>query len=260
MIQGLLKAYPAKRRPDEELKQLDAEDALEAAGYDLARLRAAPAAAAGAPALFGMAAPVFGMAIAAGAAGDGSEDEAEASDSAGSEASSEDGEPPMPPGPPCFHCGAGSWRTLGAALAFVMGAPGRPGTELMRQALSGNDFERGVLEEWLASRGITLGDALGDMLVQPNPAGAPVVRIELPGGAPVMPEAAWTATHACRGCAMSVLKALVYSLRERIQDGDLPARARGRASCWYGRGCRTQTHKPDHARKLNHICEQRRFH
>ncbi|KAJ4482373.1 hypothetical protein J3R30DRAFT_3458685 [Lentinula aciculospora] len=30
-------------------------------------------------------------------------------------------------------------------------------------------------------------------------------------------------------------------------------------NCWYGYNCRTQTHKEQHAKKLNHLCEQTRF-
>jgi len=34
---------------------------------------------------------------------------------------------------------------------------------------------------------------------------------------------------------------------------------RNRPDCWYGRKCRTQTNKQDHARNYNHICEQTHF-
>lgn len=282
LIQGLLKAHPSKRRSDHEINELDSNDPLQAAGYDLAKLlaSAAPAAPAGAAApvafgallgagggggLFsgtGVAGPFGAFGVAPPPAAADSDDEDSNSDSEASDSASA---PPVPAGPPCFRCGAGSWRTLTAA-ADSLGAGSFGGaracTDFVRQSLMGNDFERGVLEEWLAVRGRGLGAALQDALATPNPAGVAPVRMSVTGSAPGapagMPDGAWTDLRACRGCGMGVLRALVYALRERIPDGELPARAQGRGKCWYGRNCRTQAHKPAHASKLNHICEQTR--
>lgn len=281
MIQGLLKVHPSKGRSEAELKELDDNDPMHAADYDLARLCGPAWGAAAAPPapIFGAPGAAFGgfaaAAAMAAAASDDSDDDG-GSDGYLTGSDGEPAHPAAPPGPPCFHCGTASWRTLRAAVASIVGFSGpRSATDFVRQALTGNDFERGVLEEWLAARGRALGDALAAILAAPNPEGVPAVRVQLrpPGGAPfggpaggaggvatAMPEGSWTDLHACRGCGTSVLKNLIYSLRERIPDGELPARARGRRSCWYGRGCRTQGHKPDHASKLNHICEQTRFH
>uniref|UniRef100_A0A453HHX4 Aprataxin and PNK-like factor PBZ domain-containing protein n=1 Tax=Aegilops tauschii subsp. strangulata TaxID=200361 RepID=A0A453HHX4_AEGTS len=38
----------------------------------------------------------------------------------------------------------------------------------------------------------------------------------------------------------------------------LPADAADRDSCWYGFMCRTQHHRQDHAKKLNHVCRPTR--
>jgi len=38
----------------------------------------------------------------------------------------------------------------------------------------------------------------------------------------------------------------------------LPPDAVNRESCWYGFMCRTQHHRPDHAKKLNHVCRPTR--
>lgn len=258
---------------------------MKAAGYDLAKLRSvAPAAAAAGGAFGGFGfRPGAGLFGAAAAASDSDHDSSEHSGS-GSEAS--EWEAP-PAGPPCFHCGTGSWQTLGAAVEHIAGVGGGPRatTEFVKQALYGNDFERGILEEWLATQSRGLGEAIARVLVGPNPAGARPVRVELGGAGGggkgggkgdkgkgkgdkgkgkaaiiAMPEGPWTDLNACRGCGTSVLRAVVYSLRERIPDAELCERGRGRGVCWYGRGCRTQAHNPDHARKLNHICEQTRFH
>lgn len=281
LIQGLLKAHPSKGRGEKELSDLDAQDPLMAAGYDLSRLadHSTPSSSSG-----------VGVAVGAAVfAADGMEHESDEDDSDDEDAYSEGSSAPAPApalapfrrplGPPCFHCGGASWRTLGEAADNVAGssAPGRARTEFVKQALSGNDFERGILEEWLTGQGQSFGAKLLEILETPNPIDVAPVRVYLPDasaaifGMPVdsapsssasataMPEGSWTGIHGCRGCCMGVLRALTYSLRERIPEGQLPAAARGRRNCWYGRGCRTQSHKPEHGVRLNHICEQTRF-
>jgi len=246
LVDGLLKAHPERRRPAAELAELDSQDALHTAGYDLAKLRAGPAAAVGGPpaGLFG--APALGMPAAAAEEG-GSSDEGSGSGDGGSDEE---------PGPRCFHCGDPAWQTLSAGAGRMAGGPGE-GSEVSLRAFSGNDFERTVLEEWLLSRGRGLNAALLEALADPNPAGAPPVRVRLERAA--LPQGSWADVQACRGCTSSVLQSLAYSLRERIPETELPARARGRPKCWYGRNCRTQNHKPQHAERLDHICEQTRF-
>lgn len=234
------------------------------------------------------------------AAGAGSD--ASSHSGSGSEPESEE-EDEEPARPPCFHCGIPSWRTLSRSIGALAVAPGA-GAILMREGLGGNEFERGVLEEWLGPRG-GLVTALNRALEEPNPPGVARVHVVLeraaapgsatalaaaaappapadggssgsssgaappPAGAAaagaarpagvVLPDGALTELNACKPCATGLLRAIVYALRERIPDAELPARARGRPDCWYGRGCRTMRHKPMHAAKLNHICEQRRF-
>jgi len=62
--------------------------------------------------------------------------------------------------------------------------------------------------------------------------------------------------YVCKECATEVFRELCYTYREReVQNADLPAFAQNRANCWYGKECRSQTHNEQHARRLNHICE-----
>uniref|UniRef100_A0A7S0FBG8 RING-type domain-containing protein n=2 Tax=Pyrodinium bahamense TaxID=73915 RepID=A0A7S0FBG8_9DINO len=272
LVEGLLKAHPDQQRADKELAELDAQDALQEAGYDLAKFlaRGAAAADAGAAAAAAAPAPLLGGPAPAAAAGDASGSEASDSDEA--EGSGDEA------GPRCFHCGDAAWQTLGAAAGLLAGDVAEA-SGLALRALHGNDFEREMLEEWLRGhRGGRvggmggLGGALAAALADPNPEGAPPVQVRFPGAAVVaapgaaaaaaaapLPAGSWTDLLACRPCAVAVAHGVVYSLRERIPEGELPERARGRPRCWYGRHCRTQGHKPEHAQRLDHICEQTRF-
>ena len=37
---------------------------------------------------------------------------------------------------------------------------------------------------------------------------------------------------------------------------DMPKEVTSRKDCWYGINCNTMRHNEDHAKKLNHICNQ----
>ncbi|KAJ3045169.1 hypothetical protein HK097_001264 [Rhizophlyctis rosea] len=63
---------------------------------------------------------------------------------------------------------------------------------------------------------------------------------------------------ACYGCAMHIFDELCYLYRQNLAVDSLPARAKNRNDCWWGRNCRTQLHNPQHAQRLNHVCEQTR--
>lgn len=296
MIEGLLKAYPDRKRLPESLDEMDKNDALKAADYDVAKLRGAgfvgvagavPAFGGFPAGMFGGLAPMFGMAMGHGVfGGGGGGGEAASSDEQSSPGDEEAGEA-GPPRPPCFHCDAPSWRTLADSAATVA-ASHHDASRLTKSSFHGNEFECGILEEWAASHG-GLGENLRSILVAPNPPGVPAVHVTMerppapaararaeaaaaaaaegsggrgapPGPPPAaLPEGAWSELDACKSCTFGVLRAAVYSLRQRIPEAGLPARARGRQDCWYGRGCRTAGHRPVHAAKLNHICVQRRF-
>lgn len=59
---------------------------------------------------------------------------------------------------------------------------------------------------------------------------------------------------ACQPCTVQALRANFVSwwIHERESTGYVDNRTR----CWYGRGCRTQVHNPDHARRLVHACDE----
>ncbi|ORX60061.1 hypothetical protein BCR36DRAFT_579502 [Piromyces finnis] len=67
-------------------------------------------------------------------------------------------------------------------------------------------------------------------------------------------------TFICYNCSRQIFSELIYQYREKeVNKDDLPENIRNRPDCWYGRKCRTQTNKQDHARNYNHICEQTHF-
>lgn len=58
----------------------------------------------------------------------------------------------------------------------------------------------------------------------------------------------------CQPCMMATLKGnfVNWWIHERESSGYVD----NREKCWYGRGCRTQIHNQDHARRLCHSCEE----
>lgn len=61
--------------------------------------------------------------------------------------------------------------------------------------------------------------------------------------------------YCCFACATQIFSQLVYNYRAAIPKSSLPREVAERQDCWYGRECRTQTHNLNHAKRLNHICE-----
>lgn len=293
VIEGLLKVLPAKKREESILKDMDDGDLLWAAGYNFQdfRRRAGAPRAAGAPpagrvlppipaagALFGGFVPAE-MAAAVAAAGERVAGMIRAAVEAASEDGSEsdagsDGVPP-PPANPCFHCGAAFWKRFDEGVD-TLAADMDQVSQLIGRGLQRNRFEQGILVEWVQARG-GLKERLKFVLENPNPEGAQKVRpyVEKAPSAEVraragvtmgpnetyeatLPHGSWAELKGCKSCVIGVLGACVYSLRERIPSEELPANARTRENCWYGRNCRSQR-RPEHATRLNHICEQVRF-
>lgn len=65
----------------------------------------------------------------------------------------------------------------------------------------------------------------------------------------------------CRACTTEFVRAnlLSWLIREEINSTDFtaPGTHELKENCWYGYQCRTMTHNPPHAHKLNHLCEPR---
>uniref|UniRef100_A0A0D9XPL7 E3 ubiquitin-protein ligase CHFR cysteine rich domain-containing protein n=1 Tax=Leersia perrieri TaxID=77586 RepID=A0A0D9XPL7_9ORYZ len=65
-------------------------------------------------------------------------------------------------------------------------------------------------------------------------------------------------TYVCNQCFNKFIDFLLYWFRVSAPRNLLPPDAANRDSCWYGFMCRTQYHRPDHAKKLNHVCRPTR--
>ncbi|KAG8088866.1 hypothetical protein GUJ93_ZPchr0011g28015 [Zizania palustris] len=59
-------------------------------------------------------------------------------------------------------------------------------------------------------------------------------------------------TYVCNHCYNKFIDFLLYWFRVSMPRNLLPPDAANRESCWYGFMCRTQHHRHDHAKKLNH--------
>lgn len=61
----------------------------------------------------------------------------------------------------------------------------------------------------------------------------------------------------CECCAIEALRNIVdrwWTDIRRNKKDTLPAAVRDLEDCWYGRECRTQFYRPEHAQRYNHIC------
>ncbi|CAF1051190.1 unnamed protein product [Adineta ricciae] len=64
----------------------------------------------------------------------------------------------------------------------------------------------------------------------------------------------------CYKCGLRMFKDLAYQFRVHMKQDDItPALMRNRGNCYYGRECRTQHTKLQHAQKFNHACDQTKF-
>merc|ERR1712151_291249 len=119
------------------------------------------------------------------------------------------------------------WRPLEEAAAGLSADVGLA-SALAHDAFARNVFERELFEEWLAARpGDTgLAASIATILSEPNPEGLPPVRLQLtrPAAATAadLSTGTWVGVRACRSCACDVLRALIYAMRERVPEAELP--------------------------------------
>jgi E3 ubiquitin-protein ligase CHFR len=113
--------------------------------------------------------------------------------------------------------------------------------------LNSNSYERQILLEYMESKGLSAQGVFNQCCEK-------LRNGEITFSNPSRS----TSTICCNLCALKLFNEVLYPYRASIPQSELPSRARGRDNCWYGRECRTQTHNAEHARKLNHICENTR--
>jgi E3 ubiquitin-protein ligase CHFR len=145
---------------------------------------------------------------------------------------------------PCAQC-------TNSAPAFSMSPlSGKRPFALPPRAL-GNGFECEVLKNFIASRGMGIGDLFQECLRKAT-AGELTLEPVVPGR--IIDPAGPT----CRQCFDKIFSSLAYQYRAAIPNASLPEAVTQRTNCWYGNGCRTQQHNRQHAARLNHICQPSR--
>ncbi|GFN96606.1 E3 ubiquitin-protein ligase chfr-like [Plakobranchus ocellatus] len=60
-------------------------------------------------------------------------------------------------------------------------------------------------------------------------------------------------TPVCYACGLRNFKDLAFAYRRDIANDQLPATITCRPDCHWGKNCRTQKSKPEHAKRYNHI-------
>ncbi|XP_036382644.1 E3 ubiquitin-protein ligase CHFR [Megalops cyprinoides] len=113
--------------------------------------------------------------------------------------------------------------------------------------LNSNNYESDILQNYLASRGMTWREMLQESLLALQQGTFYLSDYHINGNAVL-----------CYCCGLRAFKELAYKYRQNIPASELPAAVTSRPDCYWGRNCRTQV-KAHHAMKFNHICEQTRF-
>ena len=123
--------------------------------------------------------------------------------------------------------------------------------QIPAQCLNRNVVEKEILQEYMQSKNLSAQDVWRACVAKLEAAEFTCDKL--------LTRIQATSEHIlCRNCATIVFTDLLYQYRASIPKEELPEWVGRRVDCWYGRHCRTQGRNPDHARRLNHICEQTR--
>ncbi|KAK3118123.1 hypothetical protein QOZ80_9BG0694570 [Eleusine coracana subsp. coracana] len=117
----------------------------------------------------------------------------------------------------------------------------------------GNTYEKDVTERCMHQSGKTLQALISEWISKFDNKELDRSRLQLNNV-----DAITSRTYVCNHCYNKFIDFLVYWFRISTPRHLLPPDAANRDSCWYGFMCRTQHHRPDHARKLNHVCRPTR--
>jgi len=127
-------------------------------------------------------------------------------------------------------------------------------------AFLGNQFEAKVMMDYSVKSGKTLNDIYKEIIQQIDETKinltAPIRRI-VPTVPPTAPPK-YADTYACDYCMKEVFAQGLFYYRKSIPKDDLPDSGK-RDDCYYGKNCRTQFNKPDHAKRFNHVCDQTKY-
>ncbi|KAI5056659.1 hypothetical protein GOP47_0028477 [Adiantum capillus-veneris] len=126
----------------------------------------------------------------------------------------------------------------------------RTATNLPVGAFWGNTYEQEVTRRYLQEQGLQIQDVVVEWLgkMDRDETGKPELL-------PNRPQSPFSGLYFCNQCEEIVVNHLLYKFRMSVPKAALPSDAAGREDCWYGRLCRTQSHRDSHARRYNHVCE-----
>ncbi|CAO2143451.1 unnamed protein product [Urochloa humidicola] len=117
----------------------------------------------------------------------------------------------------------------------------------------GNPYEKDITEKCIQQSGKTLQAVISEWISKFDNLEIDRSRLQLSNV-----DAITSRTYICNHCYSKFIDFLLYWYRVSMPRNLLPPDAVNRESCWYGFTCRTQHHRPDHAKKLNHVCRPTR--
>jgi len=117
----------------------------------------------------------------------------------------------------------------------------------------GNPYEKDITERCIQQSGKTLQAVISEWISKFDNMEIDRSRLQLNNV-----DAITSRTYICNHCYSKFIDFLLYWFRVSMPRNLLPPDAADRESCWYGFMCRTQHHRPDHAKKLNHVCRPTR--
>ncbi|KAL6595689.1 hypothetical protein ACP70R_048029 [Stipagrostis hirtigluma subsp. patula] len=117
----------------------------------------------------------------------------------------------------------------------------------------GNPYEKDITERCIQQSGKSLQAVISEWISKFDNRELDRSRLQLNNV-----DAITSRTYICNHCHNKFIDFLVYWFRVSMPRTLLPPDAANRESCWYGFMCRTQHHRPDHAKKLNHVCRPTR--
>ncbi|CAG5123369.1 unnamed protein product, partial [Candidula unifasciata] len=126
------------------------------------------------------------------------------------------------------------------------------GKQCLTSLVLDNHYESKVLTDYITSLGMSVKDLFKECLHKVHT-----------GGYTFSNQARLTSMHGfntpvCYGCGFQAFKELAYYYRKDIPAESLPKEVTSRPNCYWGKNCRTQKNKPEHAVRYNHICDQSR--
>ncbi|KAF8711122.1 hypothetical protein HU200_029129 [Digitaria exilis] len=117
----------------------------------------------------------------------------------------------------------------------------------------GNPYEKDITERCIQQSGKTLQAVISEWTSKFDNMEIDRSRLQLNNLDTIT-----SRTYICNLCYNKFIDFLLYWYRVSMPRNLLPPDAVNRESCWYGFMCRTQHHRPDHAKKLNHVCRPTR--